>query len=612
MFCISPKLKRYVPLFLAYSEEFDGYWATWEGWFGYAWGDFDYWLWGVYDYYGVDGIPGVGGELEGLLSTAEGRISAALDTGADYGYGAAGLLPDGSDGGFSFEFGGGEGFYDPYDPTGWWGAWYASPSEVGYRRQADTDSGGDDDVVLAGGNSGSSSDLSMMAVATSSDSGTSTTVAAAGGMGSPPSAPSAATTGSTTPAAGTSATDPAATTTTMAAPAGANGTSSALSPQSVTAMASGPPSGTTTTTTAPPSTPSPATNDILFIDGQPASSLPNVASLSAAGNGGGTLVSAQGGDDPGNNNGNLLTPGVILAPNSLNAQINEDGGEIMGDDQDPAYSAPLRPNQAGNNGPTDLANASGVEGDHWYSSGQNWYPGGYFNPANVPIIYTAVNGIQQWQRGRTLDQQRRALEVERDKTRTTEEKTDYALDPKRGPLIPGANLTTDRRVHATAEQLEDDANTAVAVLGTVIAVGSVFLPGPEDVVMGAVVAKFGYRFVREGKLLKIITGAGEELTEAEAKLLLDSYTEASKRALWRMTPAMTDAKKVVGGRTYYRHRTTGLWWSPDTAGHGGSAWKVFKEGPGGTLEWYRDADIWGDFIDPAAKHKGPVGRSIGG
>jgi hypothetical protein len=85
-----------------------------------------------------------------------------------------------------------------------------------------------------------------------------------------------------------------------------------------------------------------------------------------------------------------------------------------------------------------------------------------------------------------------------------------------------------------------------------------------------------------------------------------------ERQPWQLTDEHTDAKRVVGKRTYSRHRSTKLWWSRDTAGHGGSAFKVFKEGPGGDLTWYRDADEYGDFIDPNKKHKGPKGKKICG
>ncbi|MES2503824.1 MAG: RHS repeat-associated core domain-containing protein [Myxococcota bacterium] len=49
------------------------------------------------------------------------------------------------------------------------------------------------------------------------------------------------------------------------------------------------------------------------------------------------------------------------------------------------------------------------------------------------------------------------------------------------------------------------------------------------------------------------------------------------------------------------------WWSKDTAGHGGSTWKVFKETNKG-LQWETDATRFGDFIDD--KHKSDVGKFI--
>jgi RHS repeat-associated protein len=84
------------------------------------------------------------------------------------------------------------------------------------------------------------------------------------------------------------------------------------------------------------------------------------------------------------------------------------------------------------------------------------------------------------------------------------------------------------------------------------------------------------------------------------------------RKPWDLTRERSSATKVIGKRTYYKHDSTGLWWSRDTAGHGDSAFKVFKEGPGESLDWYRDADEFGDFIDPEKKHKGPKGKKMCG
>ncbi len=79
------------------------------------------------------------------------------------------------------------------------------------------------------------------------------------------------------------------------------------------------------------------------------------------------------------------------------------------------------------------------------------------------------------------------------------------------------------------------------------------------------------------------------------------------RGLWQATKEGTDRAVQWGGRTISRHKSTGLWWSKDTARHGGSGWKVFKEEAGG-LRHFRDADQYGDFI--VGKHKGPVGEFI--
>jgi RHS repeat-associated protein len=82
------------------------------------------------------------------------------------------------------------------------------------------------------------------------------------------------------------------------------------------------------------------------------------------------------------------------------------------------------------------------------------------------------------------------------------------------------------------------------------------------------------------------------------------------RALWSLTDEMSDAKVTVGKRTYFRHKTTLLWWSRDTARHAGSAFKVFEENADGTLKWYRDADEYGGFIDPEKKNRGLKGRKV--
>jgi len=57
--------------------------------------------------------------------------------------------------------------------------------------------------------------------------------------------------------------------------------------------------------------------------------------------------------------------------------------------------------------------------------------------------------------------------------------------------------------------------------------------------------------------------------------------------------------------SYYRDPKTQLWWSMDTENHGEGVWKVMTESRAG-LNHYRDADVYGDFMD--GKHKGDTGK----
>jgi RHS repeat-associated protein len=80
------------------------------------------------------------------------------------------------------------------------------------------------------------------------------------------------------------------------------------------------------------------------------------------------------------------------------------------------------------------------------------------------------------------------------------------------------------------------------------------------------------------------------------------------RGLWKLTAEGAD-KVMSHGRfgTFYRSSSDGLWWAADNKGHGGSAFKVFRE-RGKGLEWFRDADQFGTFI--GGKHKGATGQFI--
>jgi len=82
----------------------------------------------------------------------------------------------------------------------------------------------------------------------------------------------------------------------------------------------------------------------------------------------------------------------------------------------------------------------------------------------------------------------------------------------------------------------------------------------------------------------------------------------SGRGLWVLTKGGSSA--IKNHKTFgaiFKSSSDGLWWAIDKAGHGGSRFKVFKEGKKG-LEWFRDADEFGDFI--INKHKGSTGKLI--
>jgi len=97
---------------------------------------------------------------------------------------------------------------------------------------------------------------------------------------------------------------------------------------------------------------------------------------------------------------------------------------------------------------------------------------------------------------------------------------------------------------------------------------------------------------------------------AEVVIVILTRGRAAKggRGLWTLTKEGASAiknHKTFG--TIYKSNSDGLWWAVDKAGHGGSKFKVFKEGKGG-LEWFKDADEFGNFI--INKHKGSTGTFI--
>lgn len=81
------------------------------------------------------------------------------------------------------------------------------------------------------------------------------------------------------------------------------------------------------------------------------------------------------------------------------------------------------------------------------------------------------------------------------------------------------------------------------------------------------------------------------------------------RSLWQLTKDGASVMKRGGpfNTTFYKSASDGTWWTADTAGHGGSAFKVFEETKKG-LQWIADADRYGNYI--SGKWKSSTGMFI--
>lgn len=92
-----------------------------------------------------------------------------------------------------------------------------------------------------------------------------------------------------------------------------------------------------------------------------------------------------------------------------------------------------------------------------------------------------------------------------------------------------------------------------------------------------------------------------------AGILVHNESTCDVRGLWQITKEGTAATKQGPFGTVWKSKSDGLWWSKDTAGHGGSAWKVYEESSRGLI-WRADANQYGDFI--VGKHKSDIGTFI--
>ncbi|SCF61273.1 intein C-terminal splicing region/intein N-terminal splicing region/RHS repeat-associated core domain-containing protein [Streptomyces sp. MnatMP-M17] len=92
-------------------------------------------------------------------------------------------------------------------------------------------------------------------------------------------------------------------------------------------------------------------------------------------------------------------------------------------------------------------------------------------------------------------------------------------------------------------------------------------------------------------------------------LVHNSNCDVAGRRLWQLTKEGS-TKLLQGGpfkTTFYKSSSDGTWWTPDVKGHGGSAFKVYRETSKG-LEWISDADKYGDYMPD--KWKGDTGKFI--
>ena len=125
----------------------------------------------------------------------------------------------------------------------------------------------------------------------------------------------------------------------------------------------------------------------------------------------------------------------------------------------------------------------------------------------------------------------------------------------------------------------------------------------------------GYKAEVTGRAGAVAVGAILKMGGGFIRLGIDKYGRTTavrvnlpSRNIWKLTTEGADKIMQHGSfGKFYRSASDGLWWAEDLAGHGGSSFKVFTETKAG-LQWFRDADKFGDFI--SGKHKGSTGMFI--
>jgi len=104
----------------------------------------------------------------------------------------------------------------------------------------------------------------------------------------------------------------------------------------------------------------------------------------------------------------------------------------------------------------------------------------------------------------------------------------------------------------------DDAThkAGLVIVGTIIVVGSIFFPGPEDVVFGALLTRRGISVIGRGAR-RILKRGGKEITEAEARILRSELEILSST---RKGPGKWASSQVgtTGGNSKLLRRNLGL------------------------------------------------------
>ena len=90
-------------------------------------------------------------------------------------------------------------------------------------------------------------------------------------------------------------------------------------------------------------------------------------------------------------------------------------------------------------------------------------------------------------------------------------------------------------------------------------------------------------------------------------LVHNKCSTPNSTTLWNIKSSKSQVQYYYNGTKTTAYYDGKYYWAVDYAGHGNSAYKVFKE-INGCLHWVADADSYGNFI--SGKHKGSIGLIV--